>query len=566
MGVIHKLRPEVRQSILDEKRANPMISCRSLSYLILQRFKIEVSKSSINSIFKEAGLSMPVGRTLKRKKRVKSEVLLLESKPEKLPEKQPSELLLETKPEKPVEKPVEKPPEKLPEKQPAELLKAEVQTHLPSEMPCTGAILLKAADCLIGGSRHITELIKSSLNIAGDDLLAKTEGLIYLPLFEKPQQGQINELQALIGRGISFESIMYYHNELQAVKTLEKDISQVIEEASKEVRCIKINFSTNDSSYIDGQMYTVWSTPYTPYDFSTTICNTGSYINNHFNNKLPLVLFTAPGYNVPTKEFFNLILGLESESKSITGLKIHGNKLEDLNSISFEVVKKRFFVFAMWPWQFVNYRKVLKIGEFKPFYFEPLGLNLYLSEIEVELSQPDMKQPVTLKGCALKTLLSEKTRVVILSNLTLEAGRPENLANIYLNRWPNLGETFQDFSRKIELFTYRGSSQRFFSAECMERLQASSHPKTTFENYLQILDLYVRWHFLPEGFKEKDFPTAKEQFYGLNAILKRGDGRTVVKFNPPQGYLFLKELEYACHRINEKEILFADNSRLWCLP
>ncbi len=545
MGVIHKLRPEVRKSILDEKKANPIISCRSLSYLILQRFKIEVSKSSINSIFKEAGLSMPIGRTLKKKKRAKPEVLLLESKPEKLM----AELPLESKPEK----------------QPEELPKPQPQIQLPSEMPCTGAILLKAADCLIGGARHITELIKNSLNTDRNDLMAKTEGLIYLPLFKKPQEGQISELQALIGRGISFESIMSYNNELQSATSLGKDISQVIEDVSKEVRCIKINFSTNDSSYIDGHMYTVWSTPYTPYDFSTTICNADSYINKYFNNNAPLVLFTAPGYNAPTKEFFNFILGLESQGKDITGLKIYGNKFEELNSINLEGAKKRFFVFAMWPWQFVNYRKI-KIGEFKPFYFEPLRLNLYLSEIEVELSQPDMKQSLTLKGCALKTLLSEKTRLVILSNFTLEAGQPENLANIYLNRWPNLGETFQDFSRKIELFTYMGSSQRFFSAECMERLQTVPHLKTVFENYLQILDLYVRWHFLPEGFKEKDFPTAKEQFYGLNTILKRGDGRTVVKFNPPREYLFLKELEYACHRINEKEIVFADNSRLWCLP
>ncbi|MHB8154818.1 MAG: hypothetical protein ACYDFR_02050 [Candidatus Omnitrophota bacterium] len=562
MGVIHKLKPEIRQFILDEKKAAPTISCRSLSCLILQRFKIEVSKSSINSIFKEAGLSMPVGRTLKKKKRVKPEVLLLESKPEELPKRQPEELLLVSKPEELLGK---QPEELLLEIKPEELLKADLQIQTSSEMPCTGAIFLKAADCLIGGSYQIAELIKSSLNIDSDDLLAKTEGLIYLPLFEKSQPGQISELQVLIGRGVSLESIMSYNNELQAVKTLDKDVSQAIENTSKEVRCIKIDFSTSDSAYIDGQMYTVWSTPYTPYDFSTTIYNTGSYINNHFNNKVPLVLFTAPGYNAPTKEFFNFILGLESQSKNITGLKIYGNKLEELNSIYLEGGKKRAFVFAMWPWQFVNYRKVSKIGEFKPFYFEPLGLNLYLAEIEIELSQPDMAQPLTLKGCALKTLLSEKTRLVILSNLTLEASQPENLAGIYLNRWPNLGETFQDFSRKIELLTYRGSSQRFFSEECMERFQNVSHLNTTFENYLQILDLYVRWHFLPEGFKEKDFSTAKEQIYGLNAILKRGDGRTIVKFNPPREYLFLKELEYACHRINEREIVFADNTRLWCL-
>ena len=547
MGVIHKLRPEIRQSILDEKKANPAISCRSLSYLILQRFNIEVSKSSINSVFKEAGLSMPTARSLKQKKVIKPETPAPEVvKPELLP--------TESKPEK---QPEEELPKVQPEPQPL--------IELPSEMPCTGAILLKAADFLLGGSRRIAELIKNSLNIDNEDIWPKTEALIYLPLFQKPQEGQINELQALIGKGIPFEGIISYNNELQSVTSLGNGISQIIGDISKEARCIKIDFSTKDSLYIDGQMFSVWSTPHTPYDFSTTICNANSYINRYFNNNAPLILFTAPGYNAPTKEFFSFILGLESQSKNITGLKIYGNKFEELDSITLEGTKKRFFVFAMWPWQFINYRKVVKIGEFKPFYFEPLELNLYLAEIEIELSQPDAKQPLTLRGCALKNLLSEKTRLVILSNLTLEAIQPENLANIYLSRWPNLGETFQDYSRKIELFTYMGSSQRSLSAECLGQLQDVSQPKAAFESYLQILDLYVRWHFLPEEFKDKDFPTAKEHFYGLNAILKRDVNRTVVKFNLPREYPFLKELEYACHRINEREIVLADNSRLWCL-
>ena len=543
MGVIHKLRPEIKQSIIDEKKANPEISCRSLSYLILQRFNIEVSKSSINSVFKEAGLSMPATRISKQ------EVVPESAKPEiPVPEA--------VKPPEPL------PPEKVPEKPPVEL--PEVQ--LPSEMPCTGAILLKAADILLAGSRRIAELIKNSLNVDKDDLLAKTEALIYLPLFKNLEEGGVNKLQALIGRGIPFEDITSYSNALQSVTSLESGISRVIVDVSKEARCIKVDFSTKDSLYIDGQMYSIWSNPHTPYDFSTSICNANSYINKYFNNNSPLVLFTASGYNAPTKEFFNFILGLESQSKNITGLKIYGNKLEELDSITFEGAKKRSFVFAMWPWQFVNYRKVIKIGEFKPFYFEPLELNLYLSEIEIELSQADVKQQLTLKGCALKTLLSEKTRLVILSNLSLEEAQPENLANIYLNRWPNLGETFQDYSRKIELFTYMGSSQRFFSTEDLKTGQTTPGSKTILSDYLNVLDLYVRWHFLPEGFKTKDFPTIKEQFYGLNAVVKRGNGRTIVKFNPSQGYLFQKELEYACRRINEQDILLDDNSRLWCLP
>jgi len=552
MGVIHKLRPEIKQSIIDEKKANPAISCRSLSYLILQRFNIEVSKSSINSVFKEAGLGTPAARAPK-KEVVKPEP----AKPEiPIPEA--------VKPPEPLasEKAPEKPPVAPPKVQPRPYTD---EIPLPSEMPCTGAILLKAADFLLGGSRRAAELIKNSLNIDNEQIWAKTEAVIYLPLFQTPQGGQLEPLQALIGRGIPFEDIVSYNNELQSVTTLGNGISQIIGDVAKEARCIKVDFSTKDSLYIDGQMYSVWSTPHTPYDFSTTIYNANSYINMHFNDSSPLVLFTAPGYNAPTKEFFGFISGLESQSKNITGLKIYGDKYEELDSITFEGAKKRFFVFAMWPWQFVNYRKVVKIGEFKPFYFEPLELNLYLSEIEIELLQPDVKQPLTLRGCALKTLLSEKTRLVILSNLGLEAVQPENLANIYLNRWPNLGETFQDYSRKIELFTYMGSSQRFFSLENLKPEQGLPGAKTIFSDYLKVLDLYVRWHFLPEGFKEKDFPTIKEQFYGLNAVVKRGNGRTTVKFNPPQGYLFQKELEYACHRINEQEILLADNSRLWCL-
>ena len=553
MGVIHKLRPEIRQSIIDEKKSNPAISCRSLSYLILQRFNIEVSKSSINSVFKEAGLSMPTARVSNK------EVVKPESAKPEIPVPEAA------KPQEPLpsEKSSEKPPVELPKVQPGPRTD---EIPLPSEMPCTGAILLKAADFLLGGSQRIAELIKNSLNINNEDIWAKTEALIYLPLFQAPQEGQVSALQALIGRGIPFDGIISYLNDLQQVATLENGVSQIIGDVSKEARCIKVDFSTKDSLYIDGQMYSVWSTPHTPYDLSTTVCNANSYIKRHFNNNSPLVLFTAPGYNAPTKEFFGFISGLESQSKNITGLKIYGNKFEELDSITLEDAKKRFFVFAMWPWQFINYRKVIKIGEFKPFYFEPLELNLYLSEIEIELSQQDVRQSLTLKGCALKTLLSEKTRMIILSNLTLEAAQPENLANIYLNRWPNLGETFQDYSRKIELFTYMGSSQRFFSIENLKTEQGPSGSRTILSDYLRILDLYVRWHFLPDGFKEKDFPTIKEQFYGLSAVVKRGSGRTTVKFNPPQGYLFQKELEYACHRINEQEILLADSSRLWCLP
>ncbi|MDD5506225.1 MAG: hypothetical protein PHR73_05680, partial [Candidatus Omnitrophica bacterium] len=69
MGVVHKLKPEVIKFILDNKKANPHLSCRSLNSLLLEKLQVKVSKSSINAIFKQNNLSMPVGRRQKPKKK-----------------------------------------------------------------------------------------------------------------------------------------------------------------------------------------------------------------------------------------------------------------------------------------------------------------------------------------------------------------------------------------------------------------------------------------------------------------------------------------------------------------
>lgn len=554
MGVIYKLRPEIRDFILGQKKTNPILSCRRLTLLIENKFQLKLSKSSINSIIKEAGLSMPIGRRPARRKRRQEPPLklkLIEFKAEA-----PPEIKAEVPPEPVVEQPIVKQPVAMPvEPQP------EIHIESPSEMQCTGAILLKAADYLIGGSYSITEAIRDRLNTQKNDLLAKTESLIYLSLFEKDLAG----LWALVDKGLSLEDVLSYLNELQSVRTIGSDMFRIIPHALQEVRCIKIDCLDKNIFYLDGQMHTVWSTPYLSYDFSATIYNTKSYINKYFFKERPIILFMAPGYDIPTKELFNFILSLDSSEKKIARLTLYGSKLEELETIPLEQAKRRFFVFGLWPWQFVEYRQVKKIGEFKPFYFEALQKDFYAAEIEIELSQPVVKQSVTLTGTALKTTLNEKTRLVILSNLPTEAAKPEELANIYLSHWPNLEEAFQDFSRKIELSTYTGNSQRFPSAQSLNlNMGAGEDIKMLFNQYLKALDLYVRWRFLPLGYEDKDFPTINERFYSLKAVLKKEKDYILATFRPPSGYPFLKDLEYALRRINEKEVVFADGKRLWC--
>ncbi len=506
MGIIYKLSPKIKGYILEKKQAEPNLSCRKLASLVSEKFQTKLSKSSINSLFKASGLSMPVGRRRKKSRRS----LSLEG---------------------------------------------------------LGAILLKAADYLLGGTYYITEAIKNRLNIRTADLLAKTETLLYQPLFNTPLPSAVPGLDSglwlLVNQKFEPKEISSYLKELQEVTALTADIIRVFPPLFPEVRCIKVVLPEGTSFYLDGQLHTVWSTAHIPYDFATTSYNIKSYINNYLQQDTSLVLFTAPGYDIPTKEFFEFIANLTSREKGISKLVLLGNKFEEKEVIPLSAKKEYSLVFGFWPWQFGKYRSIKFLGDFKQFHFWALKQDFHLSAVEVELSQPNVNKRVTLRGCALKSGLNEKVRLIILSNIPPEKLTSEGLANIYLNRWPNLEETFQDFSRKIELLTYTASSQRFFAPENLSLSSATtSDINLIFDYYLKVLDAYVRWHFLPLGYEDTDFPTVKERFYNLGGRLTKQAGQLVLTFIPPSGYQFFKELEYVCRRINEKVIILGEK-RLW---
>jgi hypothetical protein len=593
MGVIYRLKPEIKNYILETKKANPALSCRKMVALIENKFQMRLSKSSINALFKESGLSMPVGR--RRKKRcfvskiaelistqAKGLVLLsqtsqpiaLQSIPPQAPVLPKPEEVAKVQPQAPVQ-PEELTPTKVQESAPSPALEASfVQTEIPPEsiefvqteglFTGLGAILLKAADGLMGGSRAISEVIRKRLKKEEKSLSAQTECLLYANLFNFSSDTEIKSdcgLWPLINQRFSYPKIAIYLNTLKEMLDLPLDILRTITSVLQEVRTLKISLPEGEF-YLDGQLHTVWSTPQIPYDFSTTIYNIKSYINKCLQENAPFVLFMAPGYEMPTEEFFDFMLGLESTEKGALKLSLYGNKFEELLVMRSEQSPKHYFIFGLWPWQFVEYRKVKSIGEYSPFCFEALKKDFYVASVEIELLQPNINKRVILKGCALKTTLNDKIRLIILSNLPQETSAAA-LANLYLSHWPNLEEAFQDFSRKIELFTYTATSQHYFSTDKLDlNEEVSSDLNALFNYYLKALDLYVRWHFLPSGYEDKDFSTTKEQFYALSGQYQKQKDCLSITFIPPSDYRFLKDLAYACRRINEREI-FLNGNRLW---
>ena len=569
MGVIYKLKPEIKDFILEQRKGSEAVSCRSLASLIESKFQIKVSKSSINSIFKQAGLSMPVGRRLKKKRpRQIKTAKLIEFKPLSP---------IQTKAEIPLEPPVIEPmpvpvpvPAPVPVQEQIIAPKVEQKISLEPEVPavadCSGAVFLKAADYIMGGSHYLSEAIKNRLNTQKEDIPSRTEHLIYMYLLELEQEKMEDNLLRLwpiINKKIPLADILSYRSELQAIKAINFDIFRIIESSLRQVRCLKVDLVDGNSFYLDGQMHTVWSTPHIPHDFSSTSCNIKRYVNKYFYEDEPFTLFMAPGYDTPIKEFFYFLLGLDTQERKISKLTLYGNKFEDLETITIDKVKRRFFIFGLWPWQFVEFRKVNKMGEFQAVHFEPLSKDFFAAEVEIELSQPDVNQSVKLRGCAIKTSLSEKTRLIILTNLPPDLSQVEQVATTYLNHWPNLEEAFKDYSNKVELFTYTGSSQHFLSPETLNLQDKIEDANVLFGDYLKALDLYAKWHFLPLGSEEEPLPTVNEHFYSLKAILRREKGFCCVTFLPPPDYRFLKELEYACRRVNEKGIVLNNSLRLW---
>lgn len=572
MGVIYKLKQGIIDFIIEQKKTTPVLSCRSLAMLVEGKFQIKVSKSSINSIMKETGLSLPVGRRLRKRRRKKlsqapvviQPLTMLELKQE-LPvrSEEPKEPIIEEVVE--TAAPEELPPMQVPAEAKPQVDVEKIEA--PLEPVCSGAVFLKAADYIMGGSQDIAEGIKSHLNGQIKEIIANVELLIYLRLIglRRDSSGKkLEEFWSLIGKKITKEAIDSYLKELQSVKSIATDMIRVISSTMQEIRCIKITYPDGSVLYLDGKLHTVWSTPYIPYNFSATIYNMRGYINDYLYKSNPFILFMAPGYDTPTKEFFNFIVNLDSHEHFFAKMAFYNNKIEEIESVTFQKTRRRFFIFGLWPWQFLECRKVKNFGQYKPIYFEPLNKDLYMAQIEMEITQPDLKKTVTFRGAAIKTSLEEKARLIILSNIHDNSVTTSDIAISYIKKWPNLDEAFEDFSQKIELFTYTANSQKFFSEESQNLgIKAERYIPLLFESYLRVLDLYVKWHFLPSGYENSDFAFINEHFYSLKATIDWSKDYCLVAFQPPSGYPYVKELDYACRRVNEKEVKDSEGRRIW---
>lgn len=496
MGVIYKLTANIREDILKQRLSDSNLSCRKLVSLVLDKFQVKVSKSSINAIIRAAGFSMPVGPRARRRTKIYYNGL--------------------------------------------------------------GVFFLKAMDLLAGASQCITEVMKKNIGQKVSDIGSRTEALLFNSFNLGP------ETKELLGWGWTDAELSAYLSEAQKIEKLDQGMFNLFGRVFQEIKCIKIEFKDGTYVFIDSQRHNVWATDKIPDIFSAAVYETNNYLTRYFNTAEPFVLLQASGYDKPSEDFFRCVSALKGDNV-VSKIALLDNNLKE--SILCPILqKKHSLLFGLWPWQFADYRAIKNMGEFIPLHSSGVMMGLFIAEVEIELLSAARDKSVALRGSAVKSAADGPIRLFILSNdneLNFE-----ELTRIYFSHWPNLEETFKDYSNKIEVYS-KTPGGSFVLAEPSQSVVAElarlvvapivSEPNNQiekiFHQYLLGLNLYFSRYFLPHTYQNNDFPTLKKDFYDLKGSIKKHKDYLLITFKPPQDYPYLNELRYACNRLNERFIL-----------
>ncbi len=166
MAKYYKLNEEIKQFIIQQKKTNPSVSCRSLVSLIKERFQVNLSKSLINTMFKQNNLSSPVGR-----RRAKEAVIL---------------------------------------KKPAETQITGQQLEFVEN---GGFFFLKAADLKLGLTASLAEILAGYLpGLPKQSHQGIIEALVYAPFFKNKKS-----LWLIIGTEVSEGALSQYSSQLLQV-------------------------------------------------------------------------------------------------------------------------------------------------------------------------------------------------------------------------------------------------------------------------------------------------------------------------------------------------------------
>ncbi len=537
MGVVYKLRKEVIDFIIDQKKSDAQLSCRRLVAIVEEKFQINVSKSAINQIIKDAQLSNPVGRTaVLTDKKVKKFQIPVEKKQQlfTIPN-----LLLAPKKESPLVWTSSK-----------KDLKAEKIESMHDRL---GLFFLKAAEWDLGErflmGRFLEKFLEGNI-FNPDEVNQLGEVLLWAPSFgiNKPEDFNSYKgtgLALLSGiEKIRFDRLLKLLDSISDLRTLSLVVGNEIPQIFAEANSLKITLKDKTEVFLDAREQVVFQSGERGAGLSL-----GRFIKQvtrRFITNLDYITIYDKGLaeNIPNE--LKLVESLEGISNEMSKLEILDQNDNELAQFNVIPKKKRQFLFVTRPERISSVSNILQDIKLKKFYCKDLDKTFYVGEHEVQGETLGVTKEIPLK----LIILSEENKVnavsslIFTNNLNFDYKEDVNFS-LLLNKNDSLDN--KEIKNSIIPFDF------------YEKMVASDPMQvpTLLENAFVIslaLNEYAKCHFFSQNCKELDFNQMCERFYKLAGRFQKIGQKIIVKLQVPTDYQYRKELEFAIKMLKNMNI------------
>ncbi len=566
MGVVYKLKKEIVDFIINEKKLNPSLGCRNLVGLVEAKFQTKISKSAINEVIKSAQLSSSIGR---RPLVIRNHLKV--SKTLSFPNAFPPKIVG---------------PSSLREEE-AFLKSSQDKGVL---FDGAGCFFLKAAQWELFRRPMLGKMISKYVSpelINGADILM--EVLLFLPMFgiqlSEITAGRDSGLWAIHGltQSIKGDKFLSLVNGLQDKKDFSLRLSNEIPQIFSEAVYSKIVLEDQTELVLDAQCRNLRSIKERLVYYSSPIEKSlERLIGNIIANGRPAIIKNISTEIVGAQDDYGFspsVYQWISAFENMPGKRMvkaailneHGEEISTFSAIPF---KRRFFIMG-------SYSKISRSLSFpnalvgnpdetiirpptKTFGGDSLGItSITVQDETLEFCEESFlvkKNSILTKDLRLRAIFIKKPDSkdqglgVLLTNIPKSAQSSAEVISEYLKEWPI--KTFGDDNFGIGSNIEDSEADKDFYNDTKISFNPEEIPNL-WNNLGAILlgfNKYCQRHFFPKNYARMDISVLKERFYQLEGYLKKGSGCLEVTLILPQGYAYRPDLEHAVRKLNEFQI------------
>lgn len=572
MGVVYKLKPEIRDFLIDYKKSNPQTSCRQLVEVLFQQFQQRLSKSSVNFIIKQAELSSPVGRREYGTPRNKKFVLPTQQKKPLFPAlpaiAKPAQPGIHKKPSGKENSPVFNvqsdvkmsslkiftPPSRL------DIDKKSSTQTAASFCDKAGCFFLKAAEWQLAGQSVMGQLFNKFTPAGNAAATTKAaDVLIYAQLFG------INDVEAIdqyTKPGIWLINNLPQPIKAQAIKQIIQSIPQADLEVAysievppifTELNYFSLQLEDSTAIFIDTQFFTIWDNR-AAIPLSLVMNPAVEHITNQIStNVQSAVLGVVPGSDRFAPSFFALLDAFANHpGKRIQRLAAFDQKHQEMMQFSLIPAPRRTLLAGVGAWQaehmeFVRLAQAKKVVKVT---LKELGQEYYFRQIEVIL------QAGAAHSCRIFVIQSTEegdADFAIITNASEQELSAAEAISQYFWRWP-YGPTEPKAG---------GAAFDLGDGYADPPEGSSAGPPGLCQQFLALIQRYAQRKFFPAECQEMDTSSMIATFYDVDGQVKMTDKAWRVVLKPPPGYTYRAQLERACQRVNTGYIFDPQGRRMF---